>query len=139
MHLDYDFYIFENGCVYDCLYVKYLSEKLNIKKEVFMLCSNEALQPYYHKGYSDVDTIQNDTTACDLICVCFEKEVDATNYLSSMKNTNLLVEKVHCMTLCRMIEHSNYNVGVIIKKQTCHFIKYIEYMSIIFSEYIGFY
>ena len=136
MHLDYDFYIFENGCVYDCLYVKYLSEKLNIKKEVFMLCSNGSQQPYYHKGYS-YDEDQENTTS-DLVCVCFEKEVDAIHYLSLVKNITLSVERVHCMTLCKMIEDSNYNIGVIIKKQTYYFMKYIEYMSIVCLEYIGF-
>jgi hypothetical protein len=137
MHLDYDFYIFENGCVYDCLYVKYLSEKLNIKKEVFMLCSNGSQQPYYHKGYG-YDEDQEKDTASDLVCVCFEKEVDAIHYLSLVKNTTLSIERVHCMTLCKMIEDSNYNIGVIIKKQTYHFMKYIEYMSIVCLEYIGF-
>ena len=137
MHLDYDFYIFENGCIYDCLYVKYLTEKLKINKEVFMLCSNESQQPYYHKGYTDVDENRDENTTSDLVCVCFEKEVDAIYYLSCVKNTTLSVEKVHCMALCKMIEDSNYNIGVIIKKQTHHFMRYIEYMSIVCLEYIG--
>lgn len=137
MHLDYDFYIFENGCIYDCLYVKYLSEKLNINKEVFMLCSNESHQPYYHKGYSDVDEDLDENTTSDLVCVCFKKEVDAIHYLSCVKNIALSVEKVHCMALCKMIKDSNYNIGVIIKKQTHHFMRYIEYMSIVCLEYIG--
>jgi hypothetical protein len=135
MHLDYDFYIFENGCVYDCLYVKYLSEKLNINKEVFILCSNGSQQPYYHKGYSYDEDQKN--TASDLVCVCFEKENDAIHYISLVKNITISVERVHCMTLCEMIEDSNYNIGIIIKKQTYHFMRYIEYMSICL-EYIGF-
>ena len=135
MHLDYDFYIFEYGCVYDCLYVKYISNKLKVNKEVFMLCSNESQQPYYHKNYSNDD---QENTASDLVCVCFEKEIDAIHYLSYLKNITLSVEKVHCMALCKMIEDSNYNIGVIIKKQTHHFMRYIEYMSIACLEYIGF-
>lgn len=133
MHLEYDFYIFENGCIYDCVYVKHFSDKLKIDTEVFMLWSSVSQQPYHPKGYSYTDDHDE-----DLVCVCFEKDIDALYYRSCMENSNLFVQKVRCITLSKMIEDSNYTIGVIIKKQTYHLMRYIEYMSTAILGYGGF-
>lgn len=111
-----------------------------MNKEVFMLYSYDMKQPYYlcQEIPCDSDDEKDDDSDDynEFICICFEKESDALYYLSCMKKKDdIYITKVNCMSLCKMIEESNFEIGVIIKKQSHHFMRYLEYMSIAFLEY----
>lgn len=113
MNLEYDYFVFEYGCVYDCIYVRNFTNKLHFNGELYMVCTN-TMNPFFY---------DND-------CLCFEKYDDAIYYILLMKNNKLFIEKVHCFMLCKLIKNSNHHIGVVIKKKASKFMRYIQYIDI---------
>lgn len=116
--MEYNYFIFEYGCAYDCIFIKDLTDALNVNTELYMLCTN-ILEPL----------LDNNS------CICFERRYDAVHYISLLKIKTLFVEAVHCLNLLKMIKNSNYHIGLTIKKKKNIFLGYMQYLDILTQQY----